>query len=192
MEPKETYQQYQNRIAQEKLLNYRKSEAQKGADAVRKGTDKFAKEQLFPLIDYTDVGDIKSVYTGIKNNNKTELAIGLGGLMIPGISGALFKKTIELKNILPKKFIPDPNAYYRMIGDERGLIDARTSGVIRSNPEGIFANRHTYFTKGIPNDKHNPILKAGAKKGTFYEGPYMVEIKPGEFFPENANNLTSD
>lgn len=103
----ETYQQYQNRIAQEKLLKHNKAEAQKGANAVRKGTDKFAKEYIFPLLDYTDVGDIKSVYTGIKKGNKTELAIGLGGLMIPGISGGLFKK---FSKILPnKEFVSEIN-----------------------------------------------------------------------------------
>lgn len=95
----------------------------------------------------------------------------------------------SLSKLFPKKFVPNPEAYYRMIGDVEGVDDAIKSGVIRPNQTGIFSNRKAYYTKGKPNDVNNPIINDGVKKGTYYKGPYMIEVSPGEYFPIRETNL---
>ena len=73
---------------------------------------------------------------------------------------------------------PDPNNYYRVIGNKEGYDDLITSGIVRPNQSGIFKGRNTYYTKGNINDKFNPVTGGGAKKNTIYDGEYIVEVKP--------------
>jgi len=95
-------------------------------------------------------------------------------------------------NALPMLNI-DKNAYYRVIGNNEGYLDAITSKVIRPNQTGIFKGRQTYYTKGAINDINNPVVKGGAKKGTVYAGDYVVEVKPNDIhFPKPADNLNKE
>lgn len=66
----------------------------------------------------------------------------------------------------PRAFKPDPESYYRMIGQD-GLTDAAESGIIRANPKiGLF--NEPYFAKGKPH--------------SVYGGPYMAEYKADDVF----------
>lgn len=113
---------------------------------------------------------------------------------IPGVKKALnyignkIKPSISNVNSI-SKFSPDPESYYRVIGNEEGYQDAITSGYIRPNQKGIFKDRNAYYTKGSVNDKSNPVIGSGVKKGTYYNGEYIVEVKPGKYYPDKADNL---
>lgn len=114
----------------------------------------------------------------------------IGNIATGELIGAGTNKLIPILNkLIPKKFVANPDSYYRMIGDIKGVNDAIESGMIRPNQTGIFSNRKTYYTKGKPNDINNPVLGKGVKKGTYYKGPYMVEISPGEYFPSVETRL---
>ena len=85
---------------------------------------------------------------------------------------------------------PDPNNYYRVIGNKEGYDDLITSGIVRPNQSGIFKGRNTYYTKGNINDKFNPVTGGGAKKNTIYDGEYIVEVKPNNLhFPTDNHGL---
>ena len=85
---------------------------------------------------------------------------------------------------------PDPNNYYRVIGNKEGYDDLINSGIVRPNQSGIFKGRNTYYTKGNINDKFNPVINGGVKKNTVYDGEYIVEIKPNNLhFPTDNHRL---
>lgn len=116
----------------------------------------------------------------------TQQAIGkIGKALNPFKESSPWKNKFKLIN----KFIPDENAYYRIIGDEDGLKDAIESRLLRPNQSGIFKDRHTWYSKGKPIDKHNRLINGNALNGTYYKGKYMAEVKPGNKFPEEATNL---
>jgi len=90
-------------------------------------------------------------------------------------------------------FKPNPEAYYRVIGDEVGYNDLINSGVIRPNQTGPFKGRSTYYTKGAINDINNPVVGGNVAKGTTYKGNYIVEVLPNEkHFPLDNHKLHKD
>lgn len=106
---------------------------------------------------------------------------------LPQKVGKVLSKTT---NFLEK---PNPNSYYRLIGDEEGYNDLLTSGFVRPNQKGIFKDRNTYYTKGAINDINNPVIGNGVKKGTFYKGKYLVEVNPNNVnFPTDKHNLNPE
>ena len=90
------------------------------------------------------------------------------------------------------KFKTNPEAYYRVIGNEEGLNDAIASNTLRPNQNGIFKDRNAYYTKGTVNDKSNPVIGGGVKKGTAYEGKYIAEVLPGKNYPQVAKELNPE
>lgn len=155
---------------------------------------------LQTLLDFTGVPGVINNIAGNPMNlpaHEVEAAMipgvsGIKSAKIAGITGLLGKGIKGIQKIIPKKFNFNPEAYYRVIGNEEGLNDLLESGFVRPNQSGIFADRKTYFTKGIANDSKNPVIGGGAKKGTFYKGKYIVEVSPGENFPKSASELNSD
>lgn len=147
---------------------------------------------------YTDPETGKTVVQsiGIQPTASPIDAAVLGAAALYSGGAELLGSMINLANPIPipsklnlfSKFKPNPDAYYRMLGKE-GYEDAISSGVLRPKQSGVFADRATYYTKGVPNDKFNPVIGGGTKKGTFYEGPYMAEVSPGKYFPEEASTL---
>lgn len=116
----------------------------------------------------------------------------VGAMIGPAINkvAPLIKKGVQqIPKVFPKKFQPNPEAYYRVIGDEAGLLDAQTSNLLRPNQQGAFTNRATYYTKGLINDKANPVVGGGVHKGTYYKGNYVAEVSPGKQFPQVAESL---
>jgi len=102
---------------------------------------------------------------GAGNYKTGALEMGLGALP--------FAPTV-LKNIYkinPWAFKPNPEAYYRMIGQE-GLQDAIESGVIRPKVSSSFKIDYPTFKKGVPlDDRYGRSVIDNLK----FPGPYMVE-----------------
>jgi hypothetical protein len=101
----------------------------------------------------------------------------------------------------PYAFKPNPEAYYRKIGDE-GLKDATESGFIRANPKPTMIVNHP--DKGLISIQHDtptfdkPYFSKG-QPWEAYQGKYMAEVKelpmtPRAAYPETAyvpeNNIT--
>lgn len=106
--------------------------------------------------------------------------------IIPKVKSLYYNKAIQT-------FKPNPDAYYRVIGDEPGYLDAIDSKIIRPNQDGIFKDRQTYYTKGAINDANNPVIGGGAKKNTAYKGNYIVEVLPNKLhFPNPAKGLNPE
>lgn len=85
------------------------------------------------------------------------------------------------------------DAYYRIIWDEEGYLDAINSGVIRPNQEGSFKWKQTYYTRGIANTKDNPVRGSWVKPWTYYAGKYIVEVLPNDkHFPKPTKNLSAE
>lgn len=103
------------------------------------------------------------------------------------------KKIDNVVNYLnAPKFNANPEAYYRVIGNEEGLNDAIASNTLRPNQNGIFKGRSAYYTKGAVNDSSNPVVGGGAMKGTTYKGKYIAEVLPGKNYPQVAKELNPE
>ena len=132
---------------------------------------------------------------------KEEIALGAGmemgmPMVMKGATSIIKPIQNGLKNITDylnaPKFKTNPEAYYRVIGNEEGLNDAIISNTLRPNQNGIFKDRSTYYTKGAVNDESNPVIGGGAKKGTAYEGKYIAEVLPGTNYPQVAKELNPE
>lgn len=81
---------------QERLKQHYKKQAQKGANAVTKGTDKFAKDYLFPAANLTpvlgDAMDVKQAATDLGEGNYGSAALFGAAAMLPFIGGKAIKK----------------------------------------------------------------------------------------------------
>lgn len=132
-------------------------------------------------------------------NSNTGQTTGRGGLedatleamMALDLPLALGKAAARgiVKNIIPNvykinpfAFKPNPEAYYRMIGQE-GYVDALESGLLRSNPGkgGLQTQQFddVYFSMKHPWDGRNYgyVTKSGKPiGGVGYKGPYMAEL----------------
>lgn len=127
----------------------------------------------FPITDFS-IGPTLDYLAG-KGGEESALAI------LPSIA-----------KIKPQIFKPNSEAYYRVIGDDIGYMDAINSGVIRPNQSGIFKGRQTYYTKGAINDINNTV-SGGAKRGTYYKGDYIVEVLPNNTnFPKQTKGLNPE
>jgi hypothetical protein len=105
-------------------------------------------------------------------------AVKAGAKALPKVAKYATTKT-PLKDaykINPWAFKPDPEAAYRMIGDEVGLASAKESGLIKPSLKGSDIGKiHTesYYTMGAPSDTRDYFNRSW---GRGYEGPYMVEV----------------
>ena len=149
-------------------------------------------------------GESKAQATNF-SNEVIEMALPIPGLETMGKIPSVFKAGKALIKPMSKvvgkiddvvgkvsRYLesPDPNNYYRVIGNKEGYDDLITSGIVRPNQSGIFKGRNTYYTKGNINDKFNPVISGGVKKNTIYDGEYIVEIKPNNLhFPTDNHGL---
>jgi LAS superfamily LD-carboxypeptidase LdcB len=131
-----------------------------------------------------------------------ELGINLTKGIVKGVSaapeaistlGKFITTETPLKNTYkynPWAFKPNPEAAYRMIGDEAGLKDALESGYFRPSSQGSdikIIHPETYYTMGVPSDTRKYF---GHVWDRGYPGPYMTEVsnaaKDSRFTPLNT------
>jgi len=89
--------------------------------------------------------------------------------------GKYLTRNTALKNaykINPWAFKPNPESYYRMIGDE-GLADLQKVGHVRSNPNTFYADKHPFFSKGYPIDGR---IGKSVVEDSKYLGNNMIEV----------------
>jgi hypothetical protein len=73
----------------------------------------------------------------------------------------------------PYAFKPNPEAYYRMIGD-KGLDDLVESGIVRSNQSTFYKDKNPFFSKSAPIDgRYSKSVVPGGE----YEGTHMLEVQ---------------
>ena len=95
----------------------------------------------------------------------------------PGVRELASNAISNVYKLNPWAFKPNPEAYYRMIGNE-GFADAMESGVIRANPK-LKQFDDVYFSMKHPWDGRNYgyVTRSGEPiGGVGYKGPYMVEL----------------
>ena len=106
-----------------------------------------------------------------------EMGMGAGKLAKPALeaAGKYLTEETALKNaykLNPYAFKPNPESYYRMIGDE-GLADLQNVGYIRSNPNTFYADKHPFFSKGYPIDGR---IGKSVVEDSKYLGNNMIEV----------------
>lgn len=117
----------------------------------------------------------------------------LAGKLAKNVGNYLVENT-ALKNaskINPFAFKPNPEAYYRMLG-EKGMDDAIEKGILKT-PSGSRHGENVWFSKGFPKDsKWQSYATAEMNKGKTvsgwagYDGPYIAEASP-----KVSNNFVS-
>ena len=103
--------------------------------------------------------------------------IGAGVLTKEKILAGLARSTEDgiLSNaykLNPNAFKPNPESYYRMIGDE-GLADLQNVGYVRSNPNTFYKDKHPFFSKGYPIDGR---IGKSVVEDSKYLGNNMIEV----------------
>lgn len=103
--------------------------------------------------------------------------IGAGVLTKEKVLAGLARSTEDgiLSNahkLNPFAFKPNPEAYYRMIGDE-GLADLQNVGYVRSNPNTFYKDKHPFFSKGYPIDGR---IGKSVVEDSKYLGNNMIEV----------------
>jgi hypothetical protein len=96
-----------------------------------------------------------------------------------GEAGKYLTTQTPLKNTYkynPWAFKSNPEAYYRMIGDE-GYADALQSGVIRANQKIPLADNGEPFGGMTTPEFDVPYFSKGRPWDETYQGPYMIEAK---------------
>ena len=146
-----------------------------------------------PIPGLEAMGKIPSVFKAgknlIKTVDKATDAIKPVSKVLNKIDDDIIRKANASERFLNIK----PENYYRVIGNEEGYKDLITSRIIRPNQSGMFKGRSTFYTKGAVNDARNPVIGGGAKKGTIYEGDYIVEVSPNDkYFPTDKHRLNKD
>ena len=109
-----------------------------------------------------------------------ETGMGAGKLVKPALetAGKYLTEKTALKNaykINPYAFKPNKTSAYRMIGDERGYIDAVESGFLKPGKGSDIGKMHTetHFQMGVPSDKREYFGRTWSRG---YDGPYMAEV----------------
>ena len=98
--------------------------------------------------------------------------VGMDALLAAPIARQLFSnaRAPQLYKYNPWAFKPNPDAAYRMIGNEAGgYADAVHSGVFRPNPTGNY--NATFYNAGAPYERYGSMAASG-------EGPQFVAEVP--------------
>ena len=138
------------------------------------------------------VGNVSYDVLGILGSPGVTNMFGAAPKAISNLGEFITTKT-PLKNTYkynPWAFKPNPEAAYRMIGDEAGLKDALESGYFRPSSQGSdikIIHPETYYTMGVPSDTRKYF---GHVWDRGYPGPYMTEVsnaaKDSRFTPLNT------
>jgi hypothetical protein len=91
-------------------------------------------------------------------------------------AGEFLTTQTPLKNVYkinPLSFKADPNAAYRMIGNEAGLQDALATGILRPNPQGKYSS--TFYNIGTPLERYGNMQSSG--QGVQYIAEVPLENK---------------
>ena len=171
------------RLAQEQILKDKTKKfinSPEGKKYLEEGVNNSINNPVFKAVTYaTPIGTVVGGIEGIANlapdlyNNNYKKAIIDAASMIPLVG----KGIPNLYKYNPWAFKPNPEAYYRMLGNE-GFADAMESGVIRANPK-LKQFDDVYFSMKHPWDGRNYgyVTRSGEPiGGVGYKGPYMAEL----------------
>ena len=169
---------------QQNELAQRKSEEQANKDWVKGSMEEAYKSPLMSPGYFTPEGMTIGAMQGttklgpdLYDSNYKEAA--LDALTILPETGNIAKALGPSEGLLsnaykvnPWVFKPNPESYYRMIGDE-GLSDLQNVGHVRSNPNTFYADKHPFFSKGYPIDGR---IGDSVIDGAIYSGNNMIEV----------------